>query len=206
MPDKTKPFVLETDASKVASGVVLRQYDNNRDLKPCGFISKAFSPTEQRYQIYDRELLAIVRALQTWRHYLLGSPHPITLWCDHKNLTYYREPRRLTPRQSGWHLLLSQYDLVIQHQAGTKMVQSDALSRRPDYEGEEDEGEIAVVLPDTMFIQKIQFPLRDRILSAMEENNFGRQAILSIIQTGLPPLKSAITDWIVEEGLLFYKK
>ena len=53
------------------------------------------------------------------------------------------------------------------------MVQSDALSRRPDYEEEEDEGEIATVLPDSMFIQKIHIPLRDRILSAMEEDHFG---------------------------------
>ena len=72
-------------------------------------------------------------------------------------------------------------------------------------EQEEDEGEIATVLPDSMFIQKIYIPLQDRILSAMEEDHFGRQAIISITQAGLPPLKSMITDWKVEEGLLFYK-
>ena len=77
IPDKNKPFILETDASEVASGAVLRQYDNNGDLKPCGYISRAFSPTEQRYQIYDRELLAIIRALIVWRPYLQGSPHPV---------------------------------------------------------------------------------------------------------------------------------
>ena len=60
MLDKTKPFILETDASKVASGAVLQQYDNNGDLHPCGYLSKAFTPIEQWYQIYDRELLAIV--------------------------------------------------------------------------------------------------------------------------------------------------
>ena len=89
LPDPTKPFYLETDASKYASGGVLRQPNGNGDLIPCGYISKAFTPTEQNYQIYDRELLALVQALKAWRHYLLGSKFPITVWCDHKNLTYF---------------------------------------------------------------------------------------------------------------------
>lgn len=152
MPDKTKPFILETDASKVASGAVLRQYDDNGLLQPCGFISKAFSPTEQCYQIYDRELLAIIRALMCWRHYLLGSPHRITLWCDHKNLTYYRSPQRLSSQQGAWLLILSQYDLQISHQPGMKMIQFDTLSRQPDHEDREDEGEVATILPDSMFV------------------------------------------------------
>jgi hypothetical protein len=100
MPDKTKPFILETDASKVATGAVLRQYDENGELRPCGFISRAFSPTEQQYEIYDRELLAIIRALQAFRHYLEGSPYPIIIWCDHKNLTFYRHTQWLQPRQA----------------------------------------------------------------------------------------------------------
>lgn len=129
IPDRTKPFILETDASEVASGAVLRQYDSNGDLKPCGFISKAFSPTEQRYQIYDRELLAIICALIVWRPYLLGSPHTVTVWCDHKNLTYFKDPKLLTPRQFRWQLILSKYNLKITHVPGSKLIQADALSR-----------------------------------------------------------------------------
>jgi hypothetical protein len=75
-PDKTKPFYLETDASKHATGAVLMQHDSNGDLKPCGFISKAFAPPERNYQIYDREMLAVFRGFKTWRHYLLGAEHP----------------------------------------------------------------------------------------------------------------------------------
>ncbi|THH07106.1 hypothetical protein EW145_g3606 [Phellinidium pouzarii] len=50
IPDKTKPFILETDASKVASGAVLYQANSNGDLQPCGFISEAFGPAQQRYE------------------------------------------------------------------------------------------------------------------------------------------------------------
>ena len=66
MPDMTKPFVVESDASKYASGAVLRQQDSNGDWHPCTYLSISFSPTEQNYNIYDRELLAIIRALTDW--------------------------------------------------------------------------------------------------------------------------------------------
>ena len=59
MPDQTKP-------------AVLTQLDINGDRHPCAFISQTFSPTEQNYEIYDRELLSVIQALQEWRHYIQG--------------------------------------------------------------------------------------------------------------------------------------
>ena len=66
MPDQTKPFQIETDTSKYATGAVLTQLDSNGDRHPISFISKTFSPAERNYEIYDRELLAIIRALEEW--------------------------------------------------------------------------------------------------------------------------------------------
>ena len=60
MPDQTKPFQIECNMSKYASGAVLTQLDSNGDRHPCAFISKVFSPAERNYEIYDRELLAII--------------------------------------------------------------------------------------------------------------------------------------------------
>ena len=130
IPDKEKPFILETDASKYASGAVLMQEDINGDLKPCGFISHRFNQAEQNYQIYDRELLAIIRGLKAWKHYLMGAP--ITIRCDHKNLTFFRNPQFLTPRQARWQIFLSLFDYKLAHVPGQKLIQADALSRRPD--------------------------------------------------------------------------
>ena len=79
VPNKTKPFILETDASLEAWGAVLRQYDYNGELKACSYLLKAFNPAKKNYQIYNQELLAIVQALKIWRHYLLGTLHPITI-------------------------------------------------------------------------------------------------------------------------------
>jgi hypothetical protein len=102
MPNHTKPFQIECDASKYASGAVLTQLpvDSNGDRHPCAFISKMFSPTEQNYEIYDRELLAIIGALEEWRHYIQGSPHTTIVFSDHKNLTYYRDALKLFRRQA----------------------------------------------------------------------------------------------------------
>ena len=83
MPDHSRPFQIEADASKYASGAVLTQTDVNGDRHPVAFISKTFSPTERNYEIYDRELLAIIRALEEWRHYIQGSPHTTIILSDH---------------------------------------------------------------------------------------------------------------------------
>ena len=100
MPDHTKPFQIECDASKYTSGAVLTQLDSNGDRHPCAFISKTFSPTERNYEIYGRELLVIIQALEEWRHYIQGSPHTTVIFSDHKNLTYYCEARKLNRRQA----------------------------------------------------------------------------------------------------------
>jgi hypothetical protein len=70
MPDQSKPFQIESDTSKVATGVVLTQLDLNGNRHPIAFLSKTFSETEKKYEIYDRELLGIIRALKEWRHYI----------------------------------------------------------------------------------------------------------------------------------------
>jgi len=89
IPDQSRPFQIKLDASKYASGAVLTQLDTNGERHPIAFISKTFSPTKRNYKIYDRELLAIIRALEEWQHYIQGSPHSTVVLSDHKNLTYY---------------------------------------------------------------------------------------------------------------------
>ena len=99
LPNPNEQFFLETDASNVATGAVLYQLNEKNQHQPCGFISQTLDNTQQRYEIFDRELLAIIRALRAWRHYLIYNPKPTVIWTDHKNLIHYRTLRRLTPRQ-----------------------------------------------------------------------------------------------------------
>jgi len=55
---------------------------------------------EKNYEIYDKELLAIVEALTKWRQYLLDATEKFKVWTDHKNLKYFRKPQRLNGRQA----------------------------------------------------------------------------------------------------------
>ena len=137
LPDPYKPFMVECNTLKYASGAVLQRQDSNRDWHPCAYLSKSFSDTERNYKIYNRELLAIVRALTDWRHYLIGSPHPVYIRSDHKNLTYFRTAKKLNRRQARWSLFLSEFDIKLEHVPGTKMVISDTLLHRPDLFQEE---------------------------------------------------------------------
>ena len=210
MPDKAKPFILETDASDVASGAVLRQYDSNGDLRPCGYISRSFSPTEQRYQIYDRELLAIIRALAVWRPYLLGSPHPVTVWCDHKNLTYFKDPKLLTPRQYRWQIILSQYDLKIMHVPGSQLVQADALSRRPDYYMGRRIDEHQTMLPKDLFVRStgvsiMDTGLRDELLKAGKVDELAMGIVNALENPSTTPMRAGVKDWKHAEGILSFK-
>jgi len=133
MPDHTWPFQIESDTSKYATGAVLSQLDSNRDRHPVAFLSKTFSLAEQNHEIYDRELLAMIRALEEWWHYIQGSGHTTNVLSDHQNLTIYKEAQKLNRRQAWWFLFLSEYDIKLIHTFGKKMIESDALSWRPDH-------------------------------------------------------------------------
>jgi len=210
IPDPTCPFQIETDASKHATGAVLTQTDRNGDRHPCAFISKTFSPAERNYEIYDRELLAMVRALTEWRHYIHGSTHSTTIHCDHKNLTYWRSPQRLNRRQARWHLFVSEFDLELVHVAGTKMFQSDALSRRPDHIPEkDDDNEDITILPDSLFINLIDTELQQQIADSKSLNTNATKALKLLLEDGPTELTDDLTDWTTEDlngkPMLFYQ-
>jgi hypothetical protein len=84
IPNHSKPFQIESDASQVATGAVLTQLDSNGNWHPCAFISKTLSSTEWNYENYDWELLGILQALKKWRHYIQGSGHTTIIYSNHR--------------------------------------------------------------------------------------------------------------------------
>ncbi|CAJ2508458.1 Uu.00g134840.m01.CDS01, partial [Anthostomella pinea] len=123
--------VVETDASEWAVGGVISQYDDNGDLHPVGFYSSKHTPAEANYEIYDKELLAIIKALEEWRPELQGPDVPFEIIMDHKNLQYFMTTKLLTQRQARWAEFLSQFNFQIVYRSGKQSVKPDALSRRP---------------------------------------------------------------------------
>jgi len=71
------------------------------------------SLTERNYEIYDKELLAIVEALDKWQQYLLDAVEKFEVWTDHENLKYFKEPHKLNGQQAKWYLKLQDYDFTL---------------------------------------------------------------------------------------------
>jgi len=123
-----KKQTMETDASQWAIAACLSQSDNGKQGKLVAFHSRKLTPAEQNYDIYDKELLAIVDAFKYWRHYLQGARHKIVVITDHKNLTSFTTMKALNKRQVRWAEELSSYNFKINYCKGTKNQAADALS------------------------------------------------------------------------------
>ena len=131
-PDPEKPYILETDASDYAMGGTLGQKVDGK-LHPVAFYSRKFTDAELNYEIHDKELLAIVATLKEWRVYLEGPKYPVTIYSDHKNLTWFTTTKKLNQRQVRWSEALSAYNFKILYRKGSENARADALSRRADY-------------------------------------------------------------------------
>src|SRR5258708_11123187 len=114
-PDLAEQFTLEVEASGYAVGAVLLQRKTDNKLHPVGYYSATLNKAERNYDIYDLELLAIVKALRHWRSYLAGSRHKIKVMSDHMNLPYWRQPQKISRCVARQVLKLSAYDLDIRH-------------------------------------------------------------------------------------------
>jgi hypothetical protein len=88
---------------------------------------------ERNYEIHDTEMLAIIRGLEEWRHYLEGARHPVEIWSNHKNLEYFRVAQKLNHQQARWSPYLSCFDFTLHHKLGQRIDKPDALSRWADH-------------------------------------------------------------------------
>jgi hypothetical protein len=87
---------------------------------------------ELNYDIYDKELLAIVECFRLWRHYLEGSKYTIQVFTDHNNLQYFTTTKQLSRHQARWSERLASFDFIINYCPGRLGAKPDAITRRPD--------------------------------------------------------------------------
>ena len=127
--EEGRETVVEADASGYATGAVLSQRRNDGMLYPCAYLSQKLSPAESNYEIHDKELLAIVRALKEWRPELKMVPR-FKILTDHKNLRYFKSVRQLNERQMRWADILAEFDFDLEFRPGKLASRPDALSRR----------------------------------------------------------------------------
>jgi len=93
--DLDKEFRVEADALNYATGGVLLMKCSDELWRLVAFISKLLSDTERNYEIHDKEILAVVRCLEAWRHFLEETVVKFEIWTDHKNLEYFMKVQKL---------------------------------------------------------------------------------------------------------------
>ena len=148
-PDPTRPYVVHTDASDLAIGAILLQRVDGI-LRPIAFHSRKLNEHELNYPVHEKEALAIVDALKTWKQYVEGSEGVV--FTDHAALAHFKTQPVLTRRQTRWAQILATYDCDIRYIPGEKNRVADALSRRPDYML----GTIHTVEADEAYLNKIR--------------------------------------------------
>ena len=132
-PNIDKRMRMKVDILDYVMGGVLSMECKNGLWRPVAFFSKSLNKTERNYEIHDKEILAIIRGLEAWRHLLEGAQTKFEIWTDHKNLEYFMKAQKLNRRQARWVLYLSQFDFTLKHVAEVKMGKADGLSQRVDW-------------------------------------------------------------------------
>jgi len=121
-------------------------------------ICDTLSDTERNYEIHDKEMLAVIRCLEVWRHFLKGAAIKFEIWTNHKNLEYFMKAQKLNKRQVRWALYLSRFNFILKHVLGSKIGKADSLSRRLDWEVgiEKDNKNKTLVKPEWLEVRKTE--------------------------------------------------
>ncbi|KAL4554713.1 hypothetical protein LXL04_037315 [Taraxacum kok-saghyz] len=181
LPDFSHQFVVECDASGRGIGAVLMQHS-----KPIAFFSKALSDRNLVKSAYEREIMALVLAVQHWRSYLLGTT--FVVYTDQKSLRYLLQQRITTPDQQNWVAKLLGYSFEIQYKPGRENRAADALSRRADG------GELKLSVSAPIWVQGVQL-----IQEAQRDPEI--QKVVKECQDN--PIQQV--GFTVRHGILYYK-
>lgn len=129
-PNFQKMFSVAVDASDEAAGAVLLQSGDEDGVEhPVAFFSKKFTPYQRNYSTIEKELLAMILAIQHFEVYLYSGSKPLTVYSDHNPLVFLNKMKNKNRRLLNWSLLLQEYVLEIKHVKGKDNVIADCLSR-----------------------------------------------------------------------------
>ena len=131
IPNTKHPFFITVDASLVGLGAVLAQMNEENKGKVTSYNSRILNTQEQKLSTLDREILAIVYALQKYEFLIIGSPHPIYIFTHHKPLLHcFAKKRILRTRFYRAQMHLTKFsNLKIIHTPGKNLTVADMLSR-----------------------------------------------------------------------------
>ncbi|KAL4025181.1 hypothetical protein IC575_013559 [Cucumis melo] len=190
LPDFSKQFEIEADASGYGVGAVLVQ-----DGRPIAFYSHTLALRDRARPVYERELMAVVLAVQRWRPYLLIGKFKVKT--DQKALKFLLDQRIIQPQYQKWIAKLLGYSFKVVYKPGVDNGAADALSRKPD--GVQLFGLSIPITVDLEVIKKevYQDPKYEKIIKQLEqgeeltENNYSMQRGLLMYKNRLVILKQS---------------
>ena len=157
-PNFDKRFILQVDASAYGMGTILSQegdptnltpnlaWQTKPTLHPVAYYSATFTATKWNYDIYEWELLAIMKALAHWRPYLGWTKVLFIIQTDHANLQYWKSPRNLNRHTAWWHANLQEYNYQLEYIPGKTNMVADALSWPADADqGQQDNKNVTIL-------------------------------------------------------------
>ncbi|KAE9101001.1 hypothetical protein PF010_g14600 [Phytophthora fragariae] len=183
LPDDSKPFHVECDASDLAIGCALMQFDDEGRERVVSYQSRQMKPAERNYPVHDKELLAMRYALIKFRVYLLGG-QTFDVYTDHASLRTAMKSPHLSQRMARWLSFIAEYNFVVHYKPGKNNILADALSRRPDYDPrtvlgrqviddeDEDDDHCAVCIASGISLTNVspELDLRDKIVAAYADD------------------------------------
>jgi len=163
---------------------------------------------ERNYEIHDKEMLAVIRCLEAWRHYLEEAKLEFKIWTDHKNLQYFMTSQKLNHRQARWALYLSRFNFTLKHVPGKSMGKADGLSRRPDWQKrmEKDNEDQTLIKPEWIRGIKTLMQeenLKERIRKVQEGDEKVVKAVEELKKAGIKTLRDK--EWEVEDRIVMKK-
>ncbi|KAF8761550.1 hypothetical protein RHS01_01325 [Rhizoctonia solani] len=201
------PYYLEANASGVAMGAILSQQGGDNQLHPIAYMSKSFLGAKANYDMHDKELLAIIKALEEWRIFLEATVKPIQVFTDHRNLEYWMQAQTFNWRHARWRIFLSNFNFEIHYCLGKQSGKPDALSRRSDYTNVPQEPEIMLLAEVFANNSEEELEIVADICSKLREDPSLKTIIQFLMEDAdnAPPLIwKAYRDYDWEEGLLWY--
>jgi len=207
-PDLDKEFRVEADASNFATGDVLSIKCEDNRWRSVAYISKSLNETERNYEIHDKEMLAVIRCLEAWRHFLEGVRGKFEILSDHKNLEYFMSNQNR--QQARWALYLLRFDFILKHVPGSRMGKTDGLSRRSNWEVgvEKDNEEQMLVKKEWLEVRAMQvseviiegIDILDRIRKSEAKDDEVVKAVEEIKRAGVKVLRDE--EWREHKGLM----
>jgi len=187
----------------------------DRKWRPVVFYSKSLSSVEQNHEIHDKEMLAIIRALEEWRYFLEEATHLVEIWTDYKNLEYFMTAKKLNRRQARWSLHLAKFDFLLHHCPRHTMGKPDALSRRANHGNRASNNENVVLLrPEFLVVRALEgvelTDIEQKILSDICKGNRNRNQEEPITKAARELQRSAngtvhSSEWSNIDGLLQFR-